>query len=79
MDAASGRSADDPEDVAFLHDEQVFAVDLHLGARPLAKQDAVADVDVEGGARTGLLVADAGADGEDLLIMKESDILGIIA
>src|SRR3954463_204864 len=25
------RSGDDPEDVAFLHDDQVFTVDLHFG------------------------------------------------
>src|SRR3954464_3050872 len=33
------RSADNPEDVAFLHDDEVFTVDLHLGAGPLAEQD----------------------------------------
>ena len=36
------------EDVALLHDEQVLAVDLDLGARPLAEQHAVAGLDVEG-------------------------------
>src|SRR3546814_20043095 len=40
-------SADDPQDVGFLHDEQVFAIDADLGARPLAEQDAVAGLDVE--------------------------------
>src|SRR5690606_803844 len=30
------------QDVGFLHDDQVFAVDLDLGAGPLAEQDAVA-------------------------------------
>src|SRR5436305_851064 len=57
-------SADDPEDVAFLHDEQVFAVDLDLGARPLAEQDAVAGLDVERG-DLALLVLGARADGDD--------------
>jgi hypothetical protein len=42
-----GRSADDAQDVAFLHDQQVLAVELHFGARPLAEQDAVAGLDVE--------------------------------
>jgi hypothetical protein len=42
-------SADDAEDVAFLHDQQVFAVDLDFGARPLAEQHAVAGLDVERG------------------------------
>src|SRR3546814_2657664 len=35
------------EDVRFLHDQQLFAVDLDFGARPFAKQDAVAGLDVE--------------------------------
>src|SRR3546814_14528283 len=36
---------DDAEDVAFLHDQQVFTVHLDLGARPLAEQDLVAGLD----------------------------------
>src|SRR3954451_18471564 len=51
-------SADDPEDVAFLHDDQVFTVDLHLGARPFAEQDLVAGLDVQ---RRDLAVVSAGA------------------
>ena len=43
----SKRLADDPEDVGFLHDEEVLAVDLDLGARPFAEQDLVAGLDVE--------------------------------
>src|SRR6478752_5735702 len=43
------RSADDPEDVAFLHDDQVFALELDLRARPFAEQDLVASLDVERG------------------------------
>jgi hypothetical protein len=42
-------SADDAENVAFLHDQQVFAVDLDFGAGPFAEQDAVAGLDVERG------------------------------
>src|SRR3569833_2407065 len=38
---------DDAEDVRFLHDQQVLAVHLHFGARPLAEQDAVAGLHVE--------------------------------
>src|SRR5437016_2875883 len=40
-------SGDNPEDVAFLHDDQIFAVDLHFGARPFSEQDLVAGLDVE--------------------------------
>src|SRR5574338_865693 len=61
-------SADDPEDVAFLHDDQVFTVDLDLGARPLAEQDLVAGLDVQ---RRDLAVvgAGAGADGDDFAFL----------
>ena len=41
------RSFDDTHDVVFLHDQQVFAVDLDLGAGPFAEQDLVALLDVE--------------------------------
>src|SRR6266481_5457245 len=34
-------------DVALLHDQELLAVDLDLGARPLAEQHAVADLDVD--------------------------------
>src|SRR3546814_20280850 len=39
-------SGDDAEDVRFLHDQQLFTIDLDLGARPFAAQDAVAGLDV---------------------------------
>ena len=57
-------SADDPEDVAFLHDQQVFAIELDLGAGPFAEQDLVARLDVE---RRDLAVLGlgAGAKAED--------------
>jgi hypothetical protein len=52
VESEGGRSGclglDHAQDVAFLHDQQVFAVQLDLGARPLAEQDAVAGLDVEG-------------------------------
>src|SRR5207245_2139953 len=38
---------DHAHDVAFLHDDEILAVDLDLGARPLPEQDAVANLDVE--------------------------------
>src|SRR4029078_9164315 len=41
------KSADDPEDVAFLHDDEVFTVDLDFGARPFAEQDLVAGLDIQ--------------------------------
>src|SRR4051812_2846158 len=63
------RSADNPEDVAFLHDDEVLTVDLHLGARPFAEQDLVAGLDVR---RRHLAVvgARAGADGNDFAFLR---------
>ena len=57
-------SADDPQDVAFLHDDQVFARDLDLGARPFAEQDAVAGLDVQR-IDLAVFVAGTGAHGND--------------
>src|SRR5215475_3586655 len=54
-------------DVAFLHDQEVLAVDLDLGARPLAEQHAVADLDVDRN-QLAALVAAAGANGDDFTL-----------
>jgi len=40
--------ADDAHDVGFLHDQVLGTVDLDFRARPLAEQDPVALLDVEG-------------------------------
>src|SRR3546814_5730237 len=40
-------SANNPEDDAFLHDQQVFTFDLHFGAGPFAEKDAITSLDVE--------------------------------
>src|SRR3981081_3835728 len=56
---------DDPHDVGLLYDQELLAVELDLGARPLAEQDAVALLDVERNERA-LLIAGARADGDDL-------------
>jgi len=40
---------DNAQDVALLHDKEVFAVDRDLGPGPLAEKDEVAGLDVEGG------------------------------
>src|SRR5215831_7093693 len=58
---------DDTHDVALLHDQELFAVDLDLGARPLAEQDAVADLDVDGDQLAGLVPA-ARADRDHLAL-----------
>ena len=62
-------SADDPEDIAFLHDDEVLAIDLDLGARPFAEQDAVARLDVH---RRDRAVFGAGArtDRDDFAFLR---------
>ena len=57
------------EDVAFLHDQKVFAIDLHLGARPFAEQDAIAGLHVEGMDLTAF-IAGAGAGRDDLAFLR---------
>jgi hypothetical protein len=52
-------------DVGFLHDHQLLAIELDLGARPFAEQHTVAAFDVER-LTLAVLVAGAGADGDDL-------------
>ena len=60
---------EDAQDVALLHDQEIFAVELDLGAGPFAEQDAVAVLDVQ---RMDLaaLVAGAGADGDDFAFLR---------
>src|SRR5438270_3673492 len=62
-------SANYAQDVAFLHDDEVFTVDLHLGARPFAEQDLVAGLDVE---RRDLALVGLGAaaDGDDFALLR---------
>src|SRR5207253_6808933 len=56
-------------DVAFLHDDEVFTVDLHFGARPFAEQDLVAGLDVERRDRA-VVGASAAADGDDFAFLR---------
>src|SRR6478672_2589100 len=58
---------DDPHDVALLHDQELFAIDLDLGAGPFSEQHPVADLDVDGDQLAGLVAA-AGAHGDDLAL-----------
>jgi hypothetical protein len=54
-------------DVAFLHDQKVLALDLDFGARPLAEQYAVADLEVDRD-QLARLIASAGTDGRDFAL-----------
>src|SRR3954471_22537552 len=62
-------SANNAQNIAFLHDDEVFTVDLHFGAGPFAEQDLVAGLDVQ---RRDLAVigAGAGANGDDFAFLR---------
>src|ERR1700682_2423323 len=62
-------SVDHAKDVAFLHDKQVLAVDLDLGAGPLPEENAVADLDVEGDELAGF-IAPARTHSDDLTFLR---------
>src|SRR3546814_7422128 len=62
-------SGHDAHDVRLLHDQVFVAVDLDLGARPLAEQDAVARFDIQRLQPAGL-VAGAGADGHHFAFLR---------
>src|SRR6185312_3257861 len=56
-------------DVGLLHDEEVLAIDLDLGARPLAEQNAVANLDIDRNKLAGLVAA-ARADGDNFALRR---------
>src|SRR5215217_8235139 len=60
---------DDAHDVGFLHDQEILTIDTHLGAGPLAEQDAVAGLHVEGD-NLAALVTGARADGDDFALLR---------
>src|SRR5712664_2512095 len=53
-DMALGEHA---HDVGFLHDQELLAVELDLGARPFAEQHAVADLEVDRDQLAGFVAA----------------------
>src|SRR5690348_3056 len=63
------RSGEHAHDVGLLHDQELLAVELDLGAGPLAEQHPVADLDVERG-QLAVLVAPARADADDLALLR---------
>src|SRR5438105_6560177 len=60
---------DHAHDVGLLHDQELLAVELDLGARPLAEQHAVAGLDVDRNELAGLVAA-AGADGNHFAFLR---------
>ena len=59
-----GLALDDAHDVTLLHDQKVLTIELHLSARPLSKQDAVAGLDIERHELAGFVTC-AGTDRDD--------------
>src|SRR3954463_575825 len=59
---------DHAHDVGLLHDQEVLAVDAHLGARPLAEQHTVASLDVQLD-DLAAVVAGAWTDGDHLALL----------
>ena len=52
-----GSVGENAHDVALLHDQELLAIDLDLGARPLAEQHAVADLEVDRDQLAGFVAA----------------------
>src|SRR5579862_5988071 len=61
--AGRGTAFEHAHDVAFLHDDQLFVVELHFGARPLTEKHPVARLQFEW-PDLAVLVARAGAHGD---------------
>src|SRR4029077_379895 len=60
---------DDAQDVGFLHDQKVLAVNLDFGPRPFAEQDEVTSLDIERDQLTAL-VTRAWADGDHFAFLR---------
>src|ERR1700694_1878620 len=52
-----GQIGENAHDVAFLHDQQVLAVELDLGAGPFAEQHAVANLEIDRNQLAGFVTA----------------------
>src|SRR5262249_26851006 len=65
--AGLGLALNDAHDIAFLHDHELFAVDLDLGARPLAEEHAVAGLELE---RLELTLLVPRTDGDDFALLR---------
>src|SRR5690606_3331684 len=60
---------DDAQDVALLHDQEIFTIYLHLCTGPFAEQDRIAGLDIEGD-QLATFVAGAGSDGDHLPFLR---------
>src|SRR5258707_9758298 len=62
-----GAAFDHAHNVGLLHDQEILAVDLHFGARPLAEQHGVAGLEVDRD-QLAVFVAATRADGDDFAL-----------
>src|ERR1700761_3586321 len=60
---------EDAHDVGFLHDQELFAVELDLRARPFAEQHAIAGLDIDRNELSSLVAA-AGANGDNAAFLR---------
>src|SRR5277367_2201646 len=56
-------------DVGLLHDEEIFAIDFHLGAGPLAEQHELTGFH-RGGNELAVVIGGAGADGDHFAFLR---------
>src|SRR6202021_2052079 len=66
---SGGGTLDHAHDVGLLHDQELLAVDLDLGARPLAEQHAFANLEINRDELASLIAA-ARPDGDDLALRR---------
>src|SRR5271166_1431450 len=64
-----GGALDDAHDVGLLHDEEFLAIQFHLGARPLAEQDAIAGPYLKGD-DLALIIARTWTGSDDLSLHR---------
>src|SRR5216683_5983706 len=63
------RSVEHAHDVGFLHDQEILAVELHLGAGPFSEQHFIANLEIDGD-QLADIVATAGAGRHDLALLR---------
>src|SRR5271169_990899 len=63
----SGNVGENAHDVALFHDQELLTVELDFGARPLAEQNAVANLEIDRDQLAGFVAATR-ADGGDFAL-----------
>ncbi len=58
-----------PHDIAFLHDQVLIVIDLHLSAGPLAEQHQIAGFDIDRNELAGLITS-TGTNGNNFALLR---------